>query len=339
MSVSVWDTHEAPPSGFESAWSARLATSGHSNYSLVTAHLLWEAAHGRHALAALVEADGRRAALLLRDTREGLVCGWPWRWQVAFERAAGAPLVFAAEDARWVYEQAHALAKRRRLMLYLPSPAGRGIPSFVAGATLIKDLAPAEDALLKSMDTNKRRNVKQAVKAGYTIVDATTPEQFRAFALLQAETEARRGEKLPPIPERAAPGEAWREWEHPWMWLLVAEREGVVEAGSGFGIAPSGMIDYRTNASTLEAMKGGANGALAWEALRRGRERGMRWMNWGGVTTFKKELGGERCAMHLWLGGGGRWMVQNRLTAGAREIRARVAELVKSRRAKAGAHA
>lgn len=332
MSVSVWDTRETPPAGFEAAWNARLARSGHSNYSMDIAHLRWEAAHGRHALAALVEADGRRAALQLRDTREGLVCGWPWRWQVALERADDAPLVFAADDAAWVYEQANALAKRRRLMLYLPLAPRRGVPGFVAGATLIKDLSPPEDALLKTIDSNKRRSVKQAVKAGYTIVDATTPEQFMAFARLQVETESRRGLKTAPVPERPAAGEAWREWEHPWMWLLVAEREGVVEAGSGFGIAPAGMIDYRTNASTLEALKAGANVALAWEAMRRGRERGMRWMNWGGVTTFKKTMGGERCAMHLWLGGGGRWMVQNRLTAAARDLRAKVAAMVKARR-------
>ena len=47
----------------------------------------------------------------------------------------------------------------------------------------------------------------------------------------------------------------------------------------------------------------------AQEALRLGRERGMRAMNWGGVTTFKKELRGERLESHCWLGGGPLWAI------------------------------
>src|SRR5512142_2218150 len=153
MTVVLWDTRSGLPSGFDAAWSARLARSAQSNYSLEIPHLRWEAAHGRHAVAALIEADGRRAALALRDTREGLVSGWPWRWQAALESSADGALVLSAEDALWVYEQANALAKRRRLMLFLPRAPKRGIPTFAAGATLIKDLRPGEDALLKSMDT------------------------------------------------------------------------------------------------------------------------------------------------------------------------------------------
>ena len=51
------------------------------------------------------------------------------------------------------------------------------------------------------------------------------------------------------------------------------------------------------------AKNDGANVQLAWEALRRGREAGHRWMNWGGATHFKKDLGGARVEISCWLGG------------------------------------
>lgn len=147
------------------------------------------------------------------------------------------------------------------------------------------------------------------------MVVASTHEEMAAFHRLQGETERRRGNAGEETPVSPAPGESWREWELPWMWLLVAVRDGVVEAGSGFGMRPHGALDYRTNASTLEAKRSGANVLLAIEALRRGRDRGCHWMNWGGVTEFKREMGGERVEVTCRLGGGAMWSVNNHVTA------------------------
>jgi hypothetical protein len=133
------------------------------------------------------------------------------------------------------------------------------------------------------------------------------------------------------------PGEVWREWELPWMWLLVAKQGGVVRAGSGFGLWPGGSLDYRTNASDAEGMKGGANILLAWEAMRRGRDAGHRWVNWGGATRFKLDLGGECLTVHSWLGGGPLWQVPNRLEVAWEGLQERGANWLRARRRKEAA--
>jgi hypothetical protein len=330
MSVIVWDTRQPAPAGFEEAWAARLAGSWLWNFSMDLVPLRWEAARGKHARLALVEADGRRAAVVLREERDGWASGWPWRWQVAIERGDEAFLRMSHEDARWLYAQCNALAGGRRLRLHLPvAPAGSA-PSFFAGATLIKDLRPSEDELFKSLDGNKRRAVNKARREGFTVTPAAAIPQLRTFAELHHVVEARHGYHHPPLAESPGPTEAWREWELPWMTLLVAEREGRVEAGSGFGVTAGGLMDYRVNASTAEALKQGANALLAWEALCLGRQRGMRAMNWGGVTTFKSEMRGERVESHCWLGGGPLWAIPNHVVAGTRAARAKLATMMKS---------
>jgi hypothetical protein len=173
---------------------------------------------------------------------------------------------------------------------------------------------------------NKRRAVKRALKEGFSVVPATTHEQFLAFARLQIATEQRRGRTPASVSEvPPAAGEGWREWEHPWMLLLVAARNGEIACGSGYGVWPGGMMDYRANASSLDGKKLGANALLAFEAMRLGRERGCHWMNWGGATDFKRELGGERVDLTCRLGGGALWALPNRIALSLRRARPHVA--------------
>lgn len=333
MTVTTWDTRQNLPADFAAAWNSRLARCRLANFSMDLAVLRWEAAAGRHARLALLDEGGRRGALVLRETARGWESGWPWRWQAAVEGGADAPLVPTADEARWLYAQANQLSGGKRLWLHLPlAPAGTA-PAFFAGATLIKDMRCGEDELFKTLDGNKRRATKQALKAGYTVSAATSIEQWRAFAELHLQIEERHGHQPAPLPAAPGPGESYREWEQPWMWLLVAEREGRLEGGSGFGRTPSGMLDYRVNASTTEALKAGVNALLAWEALRLGRERGATAMNWGGVTTFKKTLGGERVESHCWLGGGALWALPNFAVAGMHAARTKAATLAKARAA------
>lgn len=334
MTLIVWDTRENAPNGFDAAWNARLSRCRLSNFTMDLALVRWEAGRGNHARLALADEGPRRAVLLLRETPRGYESGWPWRWQVMLEGAEDAPFAPSREDAVWLHRQADAVARGRRVMLHLPLPPAGAAPSFFSGGTLVKDMRPSEDEMFKALDTNKRRAVNRARKDGLVVREATTLEQMRAFTELHLVVEARHGYHHPPLVENPGPTEAWREWEHPWQTLWVAEREGVVVAGSGFGYITGGMMDYRVNASTPEALKAGANALLAWEALCRGRQAGYRAMNWGGDTTFKREMRGERIETHCWLGGGAMWAIPNHVRAGVAAARARVAELVKSRAAK-----
>lgn len=331
MTFTTWDTRKSAPDGFESAWAARLARCPLANFSMDPALLRRDASRGSHSRLALVEGDGRRAAIVLRETSGGWASGWPWRWQAALEADDAAPLVPSHDDARWLHVRAGELADGRRLHLHLPLAPEGAAPSFHAGSTLVKDMRPSEEEMLKSIDGNKRRAVNKSRREGYTVAVATTLEQMRAFAELHLIVDARHGFHHPPLTEAPGPAEEWREWELPWQTLYVAEREGKVVGGSGFGHYPGGMLDYRANASTPQALKVGVNVLLAWEALIHGRAAGYRSMNWGGVTTFKLELRGERVESHCWLGGGPLWAIPNHVLAGTKAARAKFATFVKSR--------
>jgi len=290
-------------------------------------------------MAVLAEEGTRAGALVLRDAGIEWVSGWPWRWQLVLEGSSPETPGLSEEDARWLFAHAGRAAGGRRLRCFLPAPPSSGVPGFRVASTYLSSLDADEARLLQSMDKEKQRMIRRASSRGYTVVDARDGAEFRAFAEIQRETEARRGGSPPAVPETPEPGEAWREWELPWMWLLVAVKDGKVEAGSGFGRSAGGTLDYRTNASSLAAKNDGANVQLAWEALRRGREAGHRWMNWGGATHFKKDLGGARVDLACWLGGGTMWSPANWAEAATRRVRARIGSALRERRRPASAGA
>jgi hypothetical protein len=331
MSLEVWSTRETSRPEFTRAWERRLAASPLSHFGMRLDYLAWRARHGEHAIAALVD-DGFAGALVLRQEHGAWTCGWPWRWQMVVEGGHGAMGLDPVETSAMA-RIAERLVPRSRLELFAPGEVPADWPGFKAGSTLVLDLTAPEETLWKGLDKSKQSSIRKAGRDGLQVVVAERPDQFRAFARLQAETEARRRPgAAPPAQTRAAedgdspaPGEGWREWELPWHWLLVAERDGVVEAGSGFGFAPGGMLDYRTNASSTAGKKAGANFLLAWEAIRRGRELGYRRMNWGGVTRFKRDMRGEQVEVFCGLGGGAAWRIPNQLRASVRRARPRLA--------------
>jgi hypothetical protein len=54
------------------------------------------------------------------------------------------------------------------------------------------------------------------------------------------------------------------------MLALVAVRNGVIGADSGYGVTRCGRLEYGANGSPNEARKAGANGAVvAWRKARR----------------------------------------------------------------------
>ena len=334
MTIETWDTRRPLEPGFERDWQASLARCPNANFTLDPRLLAWEARHGRHALAVRMVEGERAAALVLRLAGSGLVSGWPWRWQAVIEdpaRSAGAGLT--AGECGWLFDRARELAAGRRLRFFLPVavPARQG--GFFAGATLLRSLQEDDEGFLRHIDVNKRRAVKRALREGWEVRPAAGTEDLRAFAVILREMELGRGKRPPEIPAAAPePGEGWREWELPWMWVLLAVRDGVIGAGSGYGVTPGGTVEYRANGSSAEARKAGANALLAWEAMRRGRDRGCRWMNWGGVTEFKRELGGERVEVTCRLGGGPAWALPNAAAVAWRQTRLRLPAIARALR-------
>jgi len=332
----IWKTQEAPSADFRSAWDAVLRSCMHAHFALERRWLEWEAGHGRHAIAA-VEADGPEPIIVAaRQVHGVLISGWPWRWQAG--RASGADATLGGlslADARRASRMLTEAGGGARVRMYVPIPAGRSRRTARAGTTTLLPLTA--DLKARPPSGNKRREARKAAAAGWVVEAATTADEFRGYAELQLANERRRRGRAAALPDDPAPGESWREWEHPWMWLLVAKRDGVIGAGSGFGRSAGGMVDYRANASTTEARDAGANALLAVEAARLAGQAGHRFMNWGGATTFKRSLGGDTLPTWEWLGGGGAWALPNAIESLWKAARSEAAAGVKALRRRGGA--
>ncbi len=322
--MKTWSTREPVTPEFTAAWNRHLARAPHAHYAMRLDCLEWDARHGRHARAVIV--DDPPALMVLREARGGWTCGWPWRPQMVVADPAGrGPEGMTAGEQRRLLEEMERQTGGARSRCYLLQPIDDPL-GYVCAATYLSPIDADEDALHARLDGNRKRAIKKALKEGYEVVEASTFEQFRAFAELQKAAEARRGAHPEPPPEHVgAFGESWREWELPWMRLLIAVKDGKVEAGSGFGFAPGGTVDYRANASSSEARKAGANLLLAWEAIRRARQNHERWINWGGSTEFKRHLGGVRVPVWCRLAGGPVWAVPNHMAVSWQRVRPQLA--------------
>jgi hypothetical protein len=335
-----WRTRQPRDPEFDRTWEEFLTRAPLTHFGFDLRYLAWEARHGRHSMAVLAEHEGRRGAMVLRETRSGWACGWAWRWLAAVADPAGqrSPHL-APADATWLFRQAVRLAKGGRVRFYLPVPPPPGVTGYEVGATIVQALDRTDDELVASMHASKRRMLRRAQQEGYRVIEGASLEHFRTFAAIQQETFQRRGIRVPRpregVPE---PGEDWREWELPWMWLLLAERAGRIESGLGDGISPGGMLEGRTGASTAAGRRAGAFALLCYEEARRGRDRGYRWLNHGGDTPFKREIAGSlgtRLPMHCWLGGDPRWLLPNRSESWAWGMRLGVPAWLRAVRARA----
>ena len=320
MSVRVWRTGEPREPAFEAAWNATLARAPYAHYALRLDWLEWNATHGTPGIAVLVEENGIAGVIAARLERGVWVSGLPWRWQAAVASEGRTPSRHIdAPEAERLFAALAGAAGRDRVRAYLPVPPARGIPGFLAGKTILHRIDASDEELQRAMDKTKRSMIRRARRDGYEVVEGTTLDLMRRFAAVQRETDARHG--VAPLDgpgEIPPPGLRWREWELPWMWLLVAVRSGEVGSGFGFALGSGSVLESRAAASTRDALRSGAFVLLAFEAARRARENGYRWLNWGGDTFFKRDVSGalgERVPIHLWLGGSGPWALANRAEA------------------------
>jgi hypothetical protein len=307
---------DAPPppetlrATFAEAWNARLGRTPHANFSMALDSLEWQARRGEPSRAVLLDEGDRRGAMVLRERGSEVVCGFPWRWQIVLEDGdPRSPQGMTPEDVRWFFAQARHLANGRRLRFYGPHPTGTRTEYRAAQTVLIDLVHVSEKELFSGVKSSRRSLVRRSEKQGYSILDATTPEQRLAFGTVVDENHARRhggdshGGRSTDPPDVV--------WTRPWHWLLLAVRNDAVAAGLGMGRWAGGMVDARAAGATEEAMKAGTNSQLWWEAIRRAHLAGHTWMNFGGSTTFKRQFGGALVPIFCALGGSPRWLVPN----------------------------
>lgn len=168
--------------------------------------------------------------------------------------------------------------------------------------TVMIDLTPSEDQLLKKMRKQTRYEVRRADKLGLQVEWNNSLELFQEFHAAQAETAARQ-HFIPPslktlLAEREAFGQNAR--------LYVARTPEGAAVAYGLILIDGAEAEYFEAASTELNRKLPGAYALQWQVIRDLKALGVQRYNlWGiappgakdhrysGVTTFKTGFGGE----------------------------------------------
>ena len=317
----------APTAGFLAAWDDVIRCARDAHFAFRSDYLEWEGRHERPARAVLLAEGARKGALLLRPAGHGWACGHPWRCGAVVSRGVtgAGPLDLHRDDAEWLFRQAETIAEGARLRMYLPIEPPRGIPGYLAGFSVYQDVRADDETMLRSMSSSKRDMVRRAKRRGYTIRAAAGVDELREYNELEMRARRARGEHVADHEhEVPPPGLGWRQWELPWMWLMLALRDGRIASGAGDSVGPGWSLEARAAASTLEARRDGAFALLCFEEARRARDAGLHWLNHGGDTVFKREISGtlgRRVPMWCWLTGGAIWRLPNEAEAALARVR------------------
>jgi lipid II:glycine glycyltransferase (peptidoglycan interpeptide bridge formation enzyme) len=170
-------------------------------------------------------------------------------------------------------------------------------------STLDLDLDTTEDALMAGLEKDTRWSVRQAEKR-VRILDGSSDEDLRAFYDLYAETGAR----------ARFITRTWDYYRLVWRTLIdaelarlyLAEHEGTIVAGAMTWKCGEREV-YQYGATGEAGRRSYAAYGLLWHAILRGRQRGARRFDFGGIPAdltdtsdtmrgpylFKKGFGGE----------------------------------------------
>jgi CelD/BcsL family acetyltransferase involved in cellulose biosynthesis len=246
-------------------------------------------------------------ALVLEAERDGMVAGVPIvalggrvrgrRWVALPFTDSLPPLSTAAlgtDQLARLFTSAAQEANVRTMEIRAPlSPPGGH--ERVRGVEHVLELSDA-DTLHAGFESQVRRNIRKAERAGLTVRVAQDAEELTAaYFDLHAETRRRLG--VPTQPRRLFEA-MWRNILEPGLgFALLAHHRGRPVAGAVF-LEWNGRIVYKYGASAQRFWPLRPNNLIFWTAIRRGCEHGARRLDFGrsdlddeGLRAFKAGWG------------------------------------------------
>ncbi len=168
--------------------------------------------------------------------------------------------------------------------------------------TVMIDLSPSEDDLLKNMRRQTRYEVRRAGKLGVKVIVGNSEAMFKEFHQVQLETAKRQNFIPPSLSVLLAEQKAFNDSVN----IYVAQTKDNKKIAYGLIIKNGYEGDYYEAASTPLNREFPGAYALLWQAMRDLKKEGYQRFNlWGiapagqqnhryaGVTTFKTGFGGE----------------------------------------------
>ena len=183
--------------------------------------------------------------------------------------------------------------------------ASKQMKMFYSRHTVSLDLSLSEDDIWKTQISSKNRNmIRKAEKEGVTIVESDDYDTFKR--LYDGTMTNLHAEDFYFFPQAYYDEYKQSFKDKSMLCLAMYERKAI--AGAMFMFSDD-YAHYHLSARDREYSRYAANNLILWYAIRKAKERGCKWMHFGGGTTgneddsllkFKKEF--SKTETEFWIG-------------------------------------
>jgi hypothetical protein len=281
--------HRWPTGPIETLWRACLADADFPTHYTAPEYFLEPAFCGKRPFAVLSLSGGVVTGVLtgIHD-RDCLQSGLSVRPQIAVSHSADRSHAINSLVAGLVREGAS--AKLVDLFTWpdlatLIDPRFRQKP--FEGVVML-DLTRGPEALFRKFSSNKKINIKKAIKLGVSVELAKSPDDVSAYYAVYVDWVRRKA--LPVIPQD--------EFQESFALmtnrrLFLARHDGQIIAGVVVRFLPGGVMEYAANSSLESALHLRPNDLLHWRAIEWACREGMTKYSLGGAHLFLRKFGGE----------------------------------------------
>jgi hypothetical protein len=169
----------------------------------------------------------------------------------------------------------------------LPNLKMRGFLERACKGVVMLDLSLGADALFRGFSSNKKTNIKKAIKSGVAAEMTTDPSDITAYHAIRLDWSRRKGlepERADLLGARLALTESRR--------LFVARHSGKIVAGVVVRFAPGQVLEYSANASLEDSLHLRPNDFLHWRIIEWACTEGMKVYSLAGSHLFLRKFGG-----------------------------------------------
>jgi hypothetical protein len=280
--------HEYPSAAVETAWRDFLGRADFSAHYVSPEYFLEPFFREKKPFAVLAWDKDKVVGVATGLHEAGQVhCGLKSRPQCCFDQGAEAGVV-AANLAEGLLAEA---GSETLITLYSMAPLDEliafGYHCEKQEGVVVLDLTRGADALFKGFSSNRRTNVRGAIKRGIEVAVASTREDFEAYYEVYAKWCVRKQQE----PVR------FETFEQALLLtknrrLFLARFEGKVIAGVVIRLSPGGMIEYAANSSLEQDLKLKPNDLLHWRVIEWACSEGYTSYNLAGAHLFLRKMGG-----------------------------------------------
>jgi hypothetical protein len=153
---------------------------------------------------------------------------------------------------------------------------------------IMLDLTRGPDELFRKFSSNKRINIRKAIKYGVSVRPAGSPDDITAYYGIYLDWSRRKGLPVMRQEEFRATFALTNNRQ-----LFLAAYEGKIVAGVVVRFSPGGVMEYAANSSLKSGLHLRPNDLLHWRAIEWACGAGMTKYSLGGSHLFLRKFGGE----------------------------------------------